>query len=251
VPCALITGASSGIGLAFARKLAASGYDLVLVGRDSVRLTSTSATLRTTHGIGVEEQPSDLSSLAGCRLVERRLVREDQPVDLLINNAGFGLRKPFLANSIEDEGRMLDLHVRATLRLCHAAGRTMSARGSGRIVNVSSVAGWMPRGSYSAHKAWVTTFTEALSGQLAGSGVRVMALVPGLVHTELHERMGTPTSRIPSWAWLDPDDVVAAALKDLDGRTVVSVPSARYKLARFFLRHAPRRALMPASRVQL
>src|SRR5687767_5921037 len=142
MPVALITGGSSGIGLALARRLAAIGYDLVLVARDEARLTSTADALRTTHRVAVEELPADVSSLDGCRLVETRLVSNDRPVDLLINSAGYGLRKPFLVNSIEDETRLLDVHVRATLRLCHAAGRAMSARRSGAIINVSSVAGW-------------------------------------------------------------------------------------------------------------
>jgi uncharacterized protein len=243
VPRALITGASSGIGLAFARRLAESGYDLVLVARDPARLTSAAAGLRTAHGRGVEVLPADVSSLAGCRLVEARLVRQEQPVDLLINSAGHALRKPFLVNSIEDESRMLDVHVRATMRLCHAAGRVMSARGSGAIINVSSIAGWFPRGTYSAHKAWVTTFTEGLSRRLAGSGVRVMVLAPGFVRTAMQQRMGVHRSRIPSWAFLDADQVAAAALRDLKKGTVVSVPSARYKMARFILRHAPHRLL--------
>ena len=243
MPRALITGGSSGIGLAFARRLAESGYDLVLVARDPARLNSTAADLRAAHGSSVETLPADVSALAGCRLVEARLAKEDRPVDLLVNSAGHGLRKPFLVNSIEEETRLLDVHVRATLRFCHAAGRAMSARGSGAIINVSSVAGWLARGTYSAHKAWVISFTEALNRQLAGSGVRAMVLAPGLVRTEMQQRMGAKRSRVPSWAWLDADAVVATALRDLAKGAVVSVPSTRYKVARFLLRHAPRRLL--------
>jgi short-subunit dehydrogenase len=241
---ALITGGSSGIGLAFARRLAGSGYDLVLVARDAARLAATAESLRGSHGVDVEVLPADVSSLAGCRLVETRLGREDRPIDLLINSAGHGLRKPFLVNSIEDETRLLDVHVRATLRLCHAAGRAMSARGSGAIINVSSVAGWLPRGTYSAHKAWVTIFSEGLSRQLRGSGVRVMVLASGFVRTEMQQRMGVRRSRIPWWAWLDADDVVRAALRDLQRGVVVSVPSRRYQAIAFGLRHTPHRWLI-------
>jgi uncharacterized protein len=248
MPVALITGGSSGIGLALARRLAAIGYDLVLVARDEARLTSTADALRTTHRVAVEELPADVSSLDGCRLVETRLVSNDRPVDLLINSAGYGLRKPFLVNSIEDETRLLDVHVRATLRLCHAAGRAMSARRSGAIINVSSVAGWLPRGTYSAHKAWVTIFSEGLNRQLRGSGVRVMALASGFVRTEMQQRMGISRSRIPAWAWLDADDVARIALRDLTKGVVVSVPSARYKVIGSFLRHAPHRLFIRGGR---
>jgi uncharacterized protein len=248
VPRALITGGSSGIGLALARRLAETGYDLVLVARDAARLTSTADALRASHGVTVEELPADVSSLAGCRLVETRLERADDPVDLLINSAGHGVRRPFLANSVEAEIELLNVHVRATLRLCHAAGRAMSARGTGAIINVSSVGGWVPRGTYSAHKAWVTTFSEALHGQLRGSGVRVMALAPGFVRTEMHQRMGIPNLQMASWAWLDADDVARIALRDLEKGAAVSVPSARYKAFALILRHAPRRLVIPAAR---
>lgn len=251
MPRSLVTGASSGIGLAFVRRLAARGDDLVVVARDCDRLEAVAAELRAAHHVEVEVLAADLADPAACRRVEERLAQAEGPVDLLVNNAGFGMRKPFLANDVEDEERMLDVLVRATLRLSYAAGRAMSERGSGAILNVSSIAGYLPRGTYSAHKAWVTAFSEALARQLRGSGVRVMALCPGFVRTELWQRMGAKhLERIPPWLWLDVDDVVSTGLADLDRGKVVSVPSARYRVVRFGLRHLPRRVL-GSRRIQL
>jgi len=252
MPRALITGGTAGIGLAFARHLAAAGHDLVLVARDDARLAEVARTLGAAHGRDVDVLAADLSVPEACRRVELRLGATDRPVDLLVNNAGFGLRKPFLVNDIDEEERMLDVLVRAPMRLSHAAARAMSSRGGGTIVNVSSIGGWIPRGTYSAHKAWLTTFSEALSAQAAASGVRVMVLCPGFVRTEFHQRIGGGRGeRLPSWAWLDVDELVASALEDLAKGVVVSVPSLRYKAARFLLRHAPRRALVRGGTVRI
>ena len=196
----------------------------------------------------VETLPADLADDEGCLAVERRLADPDRPIDLLVNNAGHGLRKPFLANTVEDEETLLRVHVRAVLRLTHAALPAMVARGSGAVVNVSSVAGWAPQGTYSAAKAWVTSFTEGLAGQLYGTGVRVMALCPGYTRTEFHARMRVERSVIPGPLWLDSDAVVDDAMRDLRAAKVVSVPSARYKAIAALTRHAPRGVVRRALR---
>jgi uncharacterized protein len=248
MPIALVTGATSGIGLAYSRRLAQLGHDLVLVARDEDRLRAVADELTGATGGKAEVLVADLTDRAALLRVEERLEDSERPVDLLVNNAGFALRKPFLGNDVDDEERMLDVHVRAVLRLTHAAVRGMVERGSGAVVNVSSVAGWFPRGSYSAHKAWVTSFTEGLSGSLRGTGVAVQAVCPGFVRSEFHQRAGMRMDGFPRQAWLTPEQVVDASLADLRRGRIVSVPSRRYRLVVGVLRHAPRSLLVAGGR---
>jgi hypothetical protein len=237
---ALVTGATAGIGWSFCRRLAELGHDLVLVARDVPRLQERAAELREAHGVRVEVLGADLADRDGLQRVADRLSSQEAPVDLLVNNAGFGLRTPFTRSDVREEERMLDVLVRAVLVLSHAAANAMRERGHGAVVNVSSIAGFTAMGSYSAAKAWVTTFSEALAAEVAGSGVRVQALCPGFTRTEFHERGGMATAGLPDLAWLDADELVEASLRDLRRGRVVSVPSARYKVVRTVLRHAPR-----------
>jgi short-subunit dehydrogenase len=240
MPTALVTGATSGIGASFARALAARGLDLVIVARDVARLEAAAASLRSAYGVMVEIVSADLATAEGCGPVEHRLADVDRPIDLLVNSAGHALGRPFLANTVEDEEAMLRVLVDATLRLTHAVLPGMLERGHGAVVNVSSVAGWAAMGTYGAAKSWVTAFTESLARDLGGTGVRVMALCAGYTRTEFYQRAGIPMSRIPRPLWLDVDDVVAAALRDLRAGRVVSVPSVRYKAIAAFLKLAPR-----------
>jgi short-subunit dehydrogenase len=235
---ALVTGASSGIGNAFARHLAAAGWDVVLVARNNDRLVAEADAIRTRDGVRVEVLVADLVDRDDLLRVERRLGSVDEPVLLLVNNAGFALRKPLLANSVDEEEALLDIHVRAVLRLTKAAVDAMAARGSGSVVNVASVAAWAPRGTYSAHKAWTIAFSEAVASQVASSGVRVMALCPGFVKTELLERSGLTVS-VPKPLWVDVDRLVADAMRDLERGRRVSVPSKRYATVSHLLRHLP------------
>ncbi|UQX88335.1 SDR family oxidoreductase [Jatrophihabitans telluris] len=244
--CALVTGATAGIGAAFARRLAAETRDLVLVARDVDRLESAATELRRRYLIQVEVLPADLSTDDGCAVVAKRLADRANPVDTLVNNAGFGLYAPFGQAALADEERLVDLNVRAVLRLTYAALEGMRERGRGEIINVSSVAGFLPRGaaaSYAAGKAWVTSFSEGLSLTLVGSGVRICAVCPGFTHTEFHQRASANMSSLPSWAWLEADQVVAEGLADARAGKPVSVPSKRYKIAVQLARFAPRGAL--------
>ncbi|GHB44245.1 dehydrogenase [Streptomyces viridiviolaceus] len=225
----MITGSTAGIGAAFARRLAADGHDLVLVARDTKRLREQATELHDRHGIEAEVLTADLATDDGIEAVAARLGERRKPVDLLINNAGFGNKGRFLDVPMADELTMLKVHCEAVLRLTSAATEAMRDRGRGGVVNVASVAAFVPRGTYGASKAWVVQFTQGVARDLAGSGVRLMALCPGFVRTEFHERAGMGTDNIPNWMWLDADKLVAAALKDLARGKTLSVPDPRYK----------------------
>ena len=245
---ALVTGATAGIGNAFVRRLAADRFDLVLVSRDAERLEAFADELGTAYGVQVEVLPADLADDAGCRAVESRLSDPDRPVDLLVNNAGFSINQRFVTGDIEDEERMLRVLVRAVLRLTRAALPGMLERRHGVVINVSSVAGFVPQGTYSAAKAWVTSFTQGLAGDVAGTGVQVMALCPGFTHTEFHERAGVDMRRTPDWLWLDADDVVSDTFVALDRGHVVCVPGLQYKTIVSVARRMPFRVLSAATR---
>lgn len=237
---ALVTGATAGIGLAFARRLAADGHDLVLVARDVDRLAAVADQLRTAYGHEVEVLGADLADRGQLQRVADRVAELDRPVDVLVNNAGFGLADTFLGTQVADEERMLDVLCRAVLVLSHAAAPAMTQRRRGAIVTVSSVSGFVAMGTYSAAKAWATAFSEGLASELAPHGVTVTALCPGFVRTEFHQRAGMTMSRLPGWAWLDSDDLVHACLADVRRGVVVSVPSLPYAALVRLLRHAPR-----------
>ncbi|MEO6703477.1 MAG: SDR family NAD(P)-dependent oxidoreductase [Jatrophihabitantaceae bacterium] len=229
---ALVTGATAGLGASFVRRLAAEGRDLILVARDVERLQASAADLRERYPIAVEVLPADLGTEAGCATVAERISQADNPVDTLINNAGIGLYQAFGKAPLADELRMLDVNVRAVLTLTHAAVVAMKGRGRGEIINISSVAGFLPRGAaatYAAGKAWVTSFTEGVALLLAGSGVRITAICPGFTRTEFHQRASADMSNTPSLLWLNADRVVAEGLADARAGKVVSVPSKRYR----------------------
>ncbi|MFS3130803.1 SDR family NAD(P)-dependent oxidoreductase [Nocardioides sp. Bht2] len=228
-PTALVTGATAGIGREFVEQLAASGHDLILVARDAARLESVAAEVRARHGGAVEILAADLTDRTELAKVEARLADADRPVDLLINNAGFGLKERFLVNDIEAEQQMLDVLVVAVLRLSHAALGAMVARRHGAIVNVSSVASFLPRGTYSAAKAWVNSFSEWAHAEYAADGVQVMALCPGFVKTEFHQRMEVSRDSAPGFLWLEAPALVSEALADLDRGRRISIPSKRYR----------------------
>ena len=246
---ALVTGASAGIGRAFAERLAREGTDLVLVARDRARLDELATGLRMRHGVAVEVLVADLSDRAATGRVCARIEDDVRPIDLLVNNAGFGLKGSFLDNDLADEEAGLDVMVRAVMLTSHAAGRAMRARGTGAILNVSSVAGFIANGTYSAEKAFVTVFTEGLAGELSGTGVTATALCPGFTHTEFHERAGLPTDGIPKQLWLTADQVVSDGLKDLRRGRAISVPGLTYKGIVAVGRYLPRPILQAASRI--
>ena len=230
MPTALITGASAGLGVEFARQLARRRADLVLVARSADALESVAAELRSEYGIAVEIIVADLSVAADVDRVADRLRDASDPVDLLINNAGFGLPLQFADNDIDDEVRHLRVHVEASMRLMHAALGSMRGRG-GRIINVASVAGFISRSTYSACKSWLIGFSRWANGEYAADRVSVTAVCPGFTHTTFHERMGLAPGHegVPAFMWLDARDVVREGLRDAARGKAVSIPSLRYK----------------------
>ncbi|MBZ5737282.1 SDR family NAD(P)-dependent oxidoreductase [Nocardioides mangrovi] len=236
---ALVTGPTAGIGKSFAHQLAAQGHDLVLVARDRARLEEEAAELRASYDVAVEVLPADLVDREELATVEARLADADRPVDLLVNNAGFGLKKRFLDNSADAEEAMLDVLVTSVLRLSHAALGPMAERGHGGIINVSSVASFLPRGTYGAAKAWVNSFSEWAHYEYADRGVVVTCLCPGFTKTEFHERMDVQRGSAPDFMWLDADKLVETALKDHAKGRAWSIPSAQYKTIATAARYVP------------
>jgi len=236
---ALVTGATSGIGWEFARTLASRGHDVCLVARDESRLEQRAEELRRLR-VDAEWISADLCERAGLARVEERLSDRLRPVEILVNNAGFGVPHRFVGGSIDDEQRMLDVLVTAVMRLSHAVLPVMVDRGTGAILNVSSVAGWITGGTYSAAKAWVTVFSESLSIELAGTGVHVTAVCPGFTHTEFHQRAGMEMDAVPEWMWLDAQDVVDTALRDVRKGRPVSVAGPQYKALSLAAQYMPR-----------
>ncbi|WP_029251898.1 SDR family NAD(P)-dependent oxidoreductase [Paraoerskovia marina] len=240
---ALITGASAGLGLEFAWQLAAARHDLVLVARDVERLERLAAQLYAAAGVHVEVLPADLSVAEDVERVADRLRATERRVGLLVNNAGYGLHQRFVTGDVDEELAALDVMVRAVMVLSRAAAEQMVEHGRGAILNVGSVAALMTSGTYSAHKAWVRTFTEGLAVELAGSGVSATVLCPGFVHTEFHGRAKMRMDAYPEVVWLRPDAVVARALADVRRGAVISTPSIRYSMASGLLRLLPRGAV--------
>ncbi len=247
---ALITGGTAGIGAEFARQLAARGDDLVLVARDGDRLTAFATELETRYRVAVEVLVADLTDRAQLAQVEARLADATRPVDLLVNNAGFGVNQVFVGGDLDAEQKMLDVLVTAVMRLSHAALPGMVARGTGGVINVSSVASFIAGGTYSAAKSWVTVFSESVDRQLAGTGVTVTALCPGFTHTEFHQRAEMDVDHLPDWMWLDAPDVVRTALADFRRGKPVSVPGAQYKALSTLARYLPRPVVRRASAVR-
>jgi short-subunit dehydrogenase len=245
-PLAVVTGASAGIGKVFCERLAARGYDLIVVARDGNRLESLKQELEQRHGIAVEVFPADLTIDTDVSLVAERLTRSPQ-LALLVNNAGFGTRGTLADASPAQQEAMLRLHTMAPMRLTQAALPVLLQSGRGGVVNVSSVASFLSSAgnvNYCATKAYLTNFSEGLAAEVAGTGVRVQALCPGFTHTEFHQRMKVEEGEVPRWMWMPAERVVETSLRNLErGGPVVCIPGIRYKLVVLLLRLVPRRVL--------
>ncbi|MDH2388505.1 SDR family NAD(P)-dependent oxidoreductase [Streptomyces sp. HNM0663] len=239
---AVITGATSGLGLVFAERLAAAGYHLTLVARGTDALNAIAARLG--HG---DRRPHIITADLGTEDGVSRLLEALTTAvpDLLINNAGYGLAEAFPYSTPADEQTLLRVNVGCVLRTTHAVLPMMISRGAGAIVNVASVAAYGPvwlASTYPASKSWVLAFTEstARSAQLKGSGVRMMALLPGYTRTAFPQRAGMTGPHMPQWMWLTSEQVVSSALRDLERGRTISIPSLRYRILSQVLRHLPR-----------
>jgi short-subunit dehydrogenase len=235
---ALVTGATAGIGESFSRLLAANNYNTVLVARDLPRLQERAAALETKFGISTHVIQADLATDAGCLKVEK-YIAENQ-IDVLINNAGFGTNKAFTMSTLEIEQQLLDVLVRTPMRLMHVALPIMKARNNGIIINVSSVAGYIAGGSYSASKSYLTVLSESLNTELSSTNVKVSALCPGFTRTEFHQRGKMSMKGLPNFLWLNSDRLVEQSWRDALKGKAVSVPGWQYKLLLFIVDTVPR-----------
>jgi short-subunit dehydrogenase len=236
---ALVTGATAGIGESFTRLLASKGFNIALVARDEARLHERAAALRDKYGVQTFVLPADLATVAGCAAVEQYL--EEFEIEVLINNAGFGINKAFTASDLNAEQDLLDVLVRTPMRLMHVILPKMKARNSGTIINVSSVASFIAGGTYSASKSYLTVLSESLHTELLGTKVNVSALCPGFTRTEFHQRGRMKMKGLPDFMWLDSDQLVAASWSDAQAGKPISVPGWQYKLLVGLISFIPRR----------
>jgi hypothetical protein len=239
---AVVTGATAGIGREFAEQLAGRGHDLLLVARDRDRLAEAAAALASRHGVETEPFPADLARDDDVtRLAER--IAASPRLTLLVNNAGFGTRGRLAEIDPGRQAAMVRLHTLAPLRLTQAALPAMLRNRAGAVVNVSSVASFVysaGNANYCATKAHLTTFSEGLAAELAGTGVQAQALCPGFTRTEFHSRMAEP-DRLPGFAWLSAQAVVEHSLRCLDrGGPTVCIPGLRFRFLVGMIRLMPR-----------
>jgi uncharacterized protein len=230
---ALVTGATSGIGESFTRLLASNKYNIVLVARDLPRLQERATALEAKYGIKTHVIQADLAADDGCLKVEKYIL--ENQIDVLINNAGFGTNKAFTMSTLEVEQQLLDVLVRTPMRLMHVALPLMKARNNGIIINVSSVAGYIAGGTYSASKSYLTVLTESLHTELAPTNVKISALCPGFTRTEFHQRGKMSMKGLPEFLWLNSDRLVEQSWRDAIKGKAVSVPGWQYKLLVFIV----------------
>ena len=233
-----MTGATAGIGESFSRLLAANNYNIVLVARDLPRLQERATALEAKFGISTHVIQADLATDDGCLKVEK-YIAENQ-IDVLINNAGFGTNKAFTMSAMEVEQQLLDVLVRTPMRLMHVALPLMKARNNGVIINVSSVAGYIAGGTYSAAKSYLTVLSESLNTELSATNVKVSALCPGFTRTEFHQRGKMSMTGLPNFLWLNSDRLVEQSWRDALKGKAVSIPGWQYKLLVLIVETMPR-----------
>jgi len=235
---ALVTGATAGIGESFTRLLAENNYNIVLVARDMPRLHERASQLQSQFNVQTHIIQADLSTDAGCAAVEEYITNNQ--IDVLINNAGFGINKAFTLSELKAEQEMFDVLVRTPMRLMHIVLPGMKQRNKGVVINVSSVAGYIAGGSYSAAKSYLTIISESLHTELAGTNVKISALCPGFTRTEFHQRGRMSMKGLPSFMWLNSDKLVAKAWSDAVKGKAVSIPGWQYQLLVFVIHSLPR-----------
>jgi short-subunit dehydrogenase len=237
---ALVTGATAGIGESFTRLLASEGFDLVLVARDKKRLQERANSLSKKYKIDVEVLQADLSLPVQLAKVMKRLSNPKKPIEVLINNAGFGIKDSFLASNLADEIQLMDVLAKAPMQLMHAVLPQMLSRNSGTIINVSSVASFIAGGTYSAAKSYLTVHTESLHTELSNTNLNISALCPGFTHTEFHQRGKMKMSGLPNFMWLEADRVVADSWRAAMAGNAICIPGWQYKILSTIARFGPR-----------
>ncbi len=238
---ALVTGATAGIGESFTRLLASKGFNIALVARDEARLHERAEALREKYGVQTFVLPADLATAQGCAAVEDYLQEFD--IEVLINNAGFGINKAFTISDLKAEQDLLDVLVRTPMRLMHVILPKMKARNSGTIINVSSVASFIAGGTYSASKSYLTVLSESLHTEVRDTNVKISALCPGFTRTEFHQRGRMKMKGLPDFMWLDSDELVAASWSDAQSGKAISIPGWQYKILIALISLAPRSAV--------
>ena len=237
---ALVTGATAGIGESFTRLLAEKGFDLVLVARDNKRLQERAKSLSKKFKVEVEILQADLSVPAQLAKVEKRLSNAKKPIEVLINNAGFGIKDSFLSSNIADEKRLIDVLAKTPMQLMHAVLPQMLDRNSGTIINVSSVASFIAGGTYSAAKSYLTVHTESLHTELSKTNIKISALCPGFTRTEFHQRGKMKMSGLPNFMWLEADRVVSESWRAAMAGKAICIPGWQYKILSTIARFGPR-----------
>lgn len=235
---AVVTGPTAGIGAAYAKLLASKGFDLVLVSRDLERLNDAAADLTERYGVATKVLSLDLTTEDGIATLADFIAKNE--IEVLINNAGFGLNSSFVKSSAADEQSVVNILVTAPMQLSHAVLPQMVARKSGTIVNVSSVAGYFAAGHYSAAKAYVTVLTESMHAEVSKHGVKVSALCPGFTKTEFHQRAKMKMDALPKFMWLDADFLVAKSWADAQAGKAISIPGWQYRVMVWIAKNAPR-----------
>ena len=242
----LVTGASAGIGQAFARIFASHGYDVALTARRAARLEQLAEEIRLRYGVETLAMPADLAEPAAGEHLAQTLAANGRAVDALVNNAGYGLRGAYATTSWEDERAALQVMLVAVCELTHRFLPGMVERRFGRIVNVASLAGLAPgipgATLYGATKSFLVKFSESLHLETREQGVHVSALCPGFTYTEFHDANHTRdqiSRRTPDWLWLGADEVAAAGYEAVEANRVICVPGAPNKAAAVLARLAP------------
>jgi len=237
---ALITGATAGIGASYANLLAKEGFDLILVARDLPRLNQVAKELTKRFGVKTQCIKADLTKPSQLAKVEKRVADLKKPIDVLVNNAGFGIKDGFTVSNLDKEQELLDVLVTAPMRLTHAVLPVMVKRNTGIIVNVSSVASFIAGGTYSAAKSYLTVFSESLHTELRGTNVKISALCPGFTRTEFHARGRMKMTALPKFMWLNSDELVSKSWKYAKANRVICIPGWQYKILSAIARNAPR-----------
>ncbi len=235
---ALVTGATAGIGESFTRLLAKNGFNVVLVARDLPRLQERAALLENTFSIQTQVIQADLATNEGCATVERFIAENE--IEVLINNAGFGIRSSFTSSELGSEENLLNILVRTPMRLMHVVLPAMKARNSGTVINVSSFSGWIAGGTYSASKSYLTVLSESIHTELSATNVKVSALCPGFTRTEFHQRGRMKMTGLPNFMWLNSDFLVAKSWSSSQRGKAISVPGWQYLILSTISRYAPR-----------